>query len=847
MNINYNKIGNQQELNSHIRDVGIYVNEYVVEINSLNDTMYMLVDKSIGYGQSLTESLKIMANQVQDLVILDGYSAKIINPFDNISYEVSNCVIDAESLSIRLANKTTKKENIHDISFKSNGKDVKVDRDGFVSGSKPVELNSTTTSLVADISISFNTNIDVSDIYLELEDDGTAYPKISEITCVLEDGRIITPIILNSNSKSYSIQSKNSHVRIQPTSCKQIYIKIIKDDSELNGSVDVYSLRLNKLEVGISESIDTGSVIFGPIKSESEILKIGAFYRHEDGIRAFASTDKADWIEISNINSLSDLSSILNINNISNDSISTDISKEFFVKFELTASKSIPLNSSTKYIVRNGSTQDGYIEIPYGDEYVVTNVFEDNNYKYGKPHALNGKISLMDKPFGIMGNNKLSLLSDDETCIFNDTQIKILTDYDKVLIEYFNGYTTREYAGNNINVYSVSSPVLKEVSKNTTTNCCLKVKIQSDIYTIKYNEEEWKIDLSNGFARSIDVFNLKCSANDHVDVYSSDMILVGSVQAITVNGVSIISLYDLFFTEIPDVNFNKYYPYGDLDNKYSITKGRIFAKSSKILNVQAFVQVDSKVQTKLLEGSKNKSIMLDRKYASRHSQADLDYAAFRNQAKLDHSNILPGSLSVNTSNSPIISIDTEVEFIDGKKEFDKFEKSKIIIKDKLSEIQAQGIKEDSDIVVFGEAALFTNRVYSGEDLIYAGDYLVTNGSILLPTDVYTSQYIQTEIVFDSATNNSASGLYSVDYKNGILYSKNKIHRGISISYLHSTLYASYDAVTKVRDDIFTDTGSSVVIFGSENSYFVETTLKNTSPQFINISPLLRDVEIRYTT
>ncbi len=94
-------------------------------------------------------------------------------------------------------------------------------------------------------------------------------------------------------------------------------IKILKDDSELNGSVDVYSIEINKIEIGMSECVDSGNVVIGPIKSESEIIKIGTFFEHGANIKSFASTDAVDWIEISNINTLSDMKSILNINNIS--------------------------------------------------------------------------------------------------------------------------------------------------------------------------------------------------------------------------------------------------------------------------------------------------------------------------------------------------------------------------------------------------------------------------------------------------------------------------------------------------------------------------------------------------
>ena len=845
MNIKYGKIGNHTELNEHIASIGNYINTYADELNTLNDSMFTIVDKALGYGQSLTESLKLMANQVQDIIILDGNSAKIVSPFGGVAYKSTNCIVDNESLSIRLSNKNVKRERIWDMAVNVNDRNVKIDKDGVLAGKSSILLSSENIQLTAEIVIDLLDNTSVSDIYLETEDDGTKYPKIIEVLCISDDGAIASPLILNSNAKSYSLASNNVHIRIEPSMCKQIRIKILKDDSELNGSVDVYSIEINKIEIGMSECVDSGNVVIGPIKSESEIIKIGTFFEHGANIKSFASTDAVDWIEISNINTLSDMKSILNINNISEDSISTQTSKEFFIKYELSATSSIPLNESVKYTVRSGTTDDGYIEIPYQEEHMVTGVFQSSTPRYGKPQVYTGKISDISKPFGIMDNTKLSLVGDSS--IFNDTSIKIVSDYDKMLIENNNGYTSQDYAGTNISVFTVSSPVLKTVSKNTNINCCIKTKVQADSYTVKIGDNEWVIDLSNGFSRSVDCFNLTCNQGDIVNVYASDARKIGTINAALVNGQYIISLYDTFFEPITDVKFNKYYPYGDVDNTYSISKGKIVAKNSSIYEVLSYVQFDSKIRARLISGSKNKAVILDRKYASKYTQDNIDYAAFKNQAKLDHSNIIPGSLVVDTTTSPIISIDTEVDFIDGKVEFNRYKKSKVTITNQsIRNIFAQGIKDDGDIIITGEADLFINRVFSEEDLVYRGDYLIVEDGILLPLEITTSKYIQTEITFDSVANNSSSGLYSVDYKNGILYSKNKMHKGIKISYLHSSLYASYDAVAKVDSDTYNDTGNSIVVFGSGKSYFVETTPKNVATQYFNVSPLLKDIEIRYT-
>ena len=50
--------------------------------------MLSAVEKQPSYGQSLTDGLKVIANQISDIMILDGYLAKSVTPFENVSVEL---------------------------------------------------------------------------------------------------------------------------------------------------------------------------------------------------------------------------------------------------------------------------------------------------------------------------------------------------------------------------------------------------------------------------------------------------------------------------------------------------------------------------------------------------------------------------------------------------------------------------------------------------------------------------------------------------------------------------------------------------------------------------------------
>ena len=165
----------------------------------------------------------------------------------------------------------------------------------------------------------------------------------------------------------------------------------------------------------------------------------------------------------------------------------------------------------------------------------------------------------------------------------------------------------------------------------------------------------------------------------------------------------------------------------------------------------------------------------------------------------------------------------------------------------LNIITLNGLKKDGEIFFSGETDLFINRVFSQEELLFRGDYLVENDSIRLPSGIETSRFISTEIVYESRLSNNPNGLYSIDYENGIIYTQNKIYENVVVSYMHSTLYATYIAVENVPSGQYTDTGSSVIIYGSAESYFLETVPAESKIQAILTSPIIKDIEIRYTT
>ena len=838
---------NRKELVAHILNVGNDFNEKISNINSLNTDMLSAVEKTASYGQSLTDGLKVIANQISDIMILDGYLAKSVTPFENVSVELTNMIIDKDTLTMRIANKKISKSVIKDIKVFVNNSNKFFNASSFISGNSTMELKSIGDILDATIEILLSKDFVVSEFTLGIVDNGTKLPKIKDISIISSNGSLAKPLILNSDSNSYSIRSTDDIIRIQPSVGNKIVINLTKDDSYLSANSNIFEILIKSLSINSAEAYSFGEAIIGPIKSENPILKTGVFLDCDGDIKIDASIDKTEWTTISNINSISKISSIFNINNIDEESVSfeNDIDK-IYIRLTMYAKNTLPINLNDTYITRVVSSSNGYVEAGYENEYMVSNVFESIKKSYGRNSVFKMKPYEYEKPYAILDNKKLSLIEDKETYIFEETSMSIKTDMDKVLTANNTGKTTDLYAGNSIALYTQSIPTIDRISPRSNLSCCLKLKVPSGIYYAKYKDKEWQIDMSNASCKSIDTFNMLAEEDSKIYIRSSWDNNETEIASQNINGQYIISLYDYFFEPIPDAKFNKFYPYGNLVNTYSISNGKIKTKQESLIGAYAYVQYESVVNKKIINSSSSKVINLERSFAAKHTE-NLNNFIFKRIAKLKNSNIIYGSLKINTENAAIPSIINEVVFVDGASEFANYSTVTKAVGPSLNIIQVEDIKKDGQILLTGETDLFVNRVYSQDELLFRGDYYIYEGEIYLPQGIYTSEFISTEITYESILSISQNGLYSVDYKKGIIYSQNQIYENIEVEYMHSTLYAVYDATKELDTFSYIDTGNSVIINGDKESYVIETTLKEKEDNNISITPVAKNIQIRYIT
>lgn len=155
----------------------------------------------------------------------------------------------------------------------------------------------------------------------------------------------------------------------------------------------------------------------------------------------------------------------------------------------------------------------------------------------------------------------------------------------------------------------------------------------------------------------------------------------------------------------------------------------------------------------------------------------------------------------------------EVPFIDGHKEFYRNRLISLIVPKGVSEFTLPEKPSENTIVFSGDTTLFKKQVFSTDDLTLDGAYLITNTndvySIKIHQDKKTSFSTYTYLTYTSESISKISGLFSVDYDRGILYSSSSL-KNIRISYKHSITYYEGTEMIQLDSSLYSLNRSPVV-------------------------------------
>ena len=869
-----NNVG-QGHIDSLFSNVSSYINNNVEDINSISDNMLLALDRTASATKNVMRSLRPLTNSIADIFAIGGESRDSLDIFRrDVDYNSDGVIIDYDTRQIRLDITPLAVYSIKNITVDADngelGNSVEPKRRYFdiqniVGSGSRLELESFTSELDATISIDLSEKVAINNIKFNLVNFGTRMPSIESIM-VSEDGCIFTPIkIATSNSLSLNIEDFNFQDGIVSIHIEELYVRYIKINFLQKFPYDTgtpvgkrYAIGINNLEVGFYSARATGSMVVGPFKSKDEIFKVAIFgdmtrYNTEDpNIRLSISVDGSAWIPVQNSELFdpdSEISKIINFNNISNDSLTTQESvMKLYVRVEMDAVDVSYIAEDARYVNRetvsvSRSTSNFALDIR--DDYDYLKVFRISGIKYGSRVSM---PSIGGNLFSIPTDNIVFARSDSEL-IFKglDTSSSNIIDVEKgsidasdregVTVQYkfdkihikrndiIENIPTMGYDPFSIKLFSMSREIYDPVSIESTR---LSVKNQSVMpiipfsknagrYYLKYNGKTEVVDVESGFI--LDNRQLLYIVSDDIlDVVLEDEIgrKISDISTVEVNGIKVISLHDALGVNVPDssgLTFNKYYPLIPLlDNEFSISFNELrFGKYFKGEFSYPRVVI-SDIPTKIDKAIDDLRIITSSSRQIKHSE-QLKEFDFENIIKLDKTNILEQSVWFDTRSASVNTFLKEVPFINGRDEFVLSEEYIDTDNRGLNVIQLHSSFLNSRPVAFkGCNGVFRNRVYSEFELIDIGDYWIDGTVIRLPENVFTDAANDTEISYSIEPNTlSTSGIYSIDYVNGIIHSSAKVDGNTIVNYMYSSVYATYSGLEKLDSDIYKVKGSAVEI------------------------------------
>lgn len=663
-----------------------------------------------------------------------------------------------------------------------------------------------------------------------------------------------------------------------------------------------YAIGLNKLEISLREAIPAGDIIFGPYTSSDEILKVALSARLQhynsdalSGMVFSVSSNGQEWLDIPNSSFLEadGKSKVINFNNLDTSSIITsEPVNQVYVKIAMTSFKSAftkkldypferffaELSTTNKMIILSqAATADNTVvykvvgprlgkETVYRKGNTITNV-EISEIR------LNGEMLIRS-----VGANTADTYRLTDIISTEDGRVTVSAKADRLFIseqEIVTAETSFDVDTNSFNVFELSKPIFASQQIETISNTFVPVRYKpvlevlnkAGTYTAEIGQTSITIDLSEGFFRSCAELLIICDDEvDSVTVIDEIGGLIGVFPVELVSGKTVISLANIFDLVIPVIEgrtFNNKYPLVPLDtNEFAILDGQIvFGSYYNGLGVFSRIlqrDIDSTLERTLSD--MDRVILQEAKKIRR--KVSLTEYNLKSIIKLQDTNIVQGTTRFDYSNSSVNSFVKEVPFTDGNSEF------------QLTQEYVQAISRGTSVILlnplflddgalenyldgYGSCSEFLKRrVYSEEELIDSGDYhisLVDAGEpkIFLAVDVTTSDISDVTIIYNIVPNSvSRNGLYSIDYRRGIIYTSGPVDGGIQIEYSYSFVFADYTPLEKVlTGNVQIANGQCVVSIDDSDLKEYVAIVSNTPDGVIeiNTSPVLTDVVLNIIT
>lgn len=862
--------------NSQVLDIfkeeGEFVNETMAINNTINDNLLVFLERITATSSALSNDISKCYNSLMDAVLLAEGGNTGISIFNNAIVDTAhNITIDNTMLSIYLAKKLKTLAVISNIKYSSSGKignsvattyitNANIDS---ITSKTPVEFESIDTSLQVNLLFNYAYPTPINGIKFKLKNTSSSLPQIKKISVINDTGEIIeidTITRLNPDLLTEDVYGTDVFIHIPVTNALGISIALEQQQQDLTNGTDRYSVGISEFESGFYEAVTSGYCILGPYNQDSAILKI-AYSANKlnsgDAVISF-SNDKIKWYDLSNTLSVSE-NKILNINNISADSIFFDKpAKQVWIKISLNAndiSNDIFLNRRSIIEVENDL---GNI-IQLNPNHTFSTLYENDDLSYGEKirtrsenvdTATKGNVEFFKDKNGYVLDRKAE---DQEGTLY------VYSRYDLPIVEQSTEYSITSKGGvliEGAKLYKSTSPRTEKVQLNgkdiavTNKKYIIKLKdaLKNGEYVLKIGTQTRTIDLSLGYVLSTIATVYKVDSND-VSIITPYGIEI-NIPVTTIGTDKYASLLGIVF-ETQHIDHNTL----PINNTtFYIEQGALICASGYKKQITAScISIDLAKTTIGQNTSGKKLITSDIKKGK--GRTGLSEYEFKKHAKLKHCCIVKGSVKFNIDDAFINSMIREVPFIDGEKEFVSAQRKTQFNNEGLSVIELDPYFIDNETMVFyGDSSIFRSRVYTEEDLVEKGDWMIlfdeiNPPQIVLPEGVTTPTYADIVIEYDIDNQSiSKDGIYSVDYNRGFIYCSASIDSNIIAEYQFFNMVIGGQGAREVHPSEYVANGSILTVNSViNNSVSIVYKEGNGEKEQYMESPVLSNINISTIT